>query len=185
MSCHLENGQMACQIPSLAGASLPPPPPSLMCSPIFGSAQLCSVSLLGPGQSAGAQVSAVAPQSSGLFRTLVFAGANRTGICLGGTNGGQPCDVDGDCPMSSCGSGICVNDTTQATAGGCNTDTDCASTESCAQCEGTGPTIVPLGCAQITVIQLAPAVSHTATAAAAAILLALGFFGLVGLRRRT
>jgi hypothetical protein len=75
-----------------------------------------------------------------------------------------------------------VSDTSDATSGGCEDDSDCLMSEHCVQC-GPGDTLfLPLACQQLTVEVSTPALSPFAVGGAA--LAAFLAQALVYLRRR-
>jgi hypothetical protein len=184
LTCQRSAGSVQCQGPALlTGANTVSAAQTILCAQL-GDTAFCGVDVLAPGQSIGEQLTFTAPTEPGTYFSLAFGGSFAGGVCMDGSNVGQACSDDTDCPAGTadnCGSGICVDDVTEATGAGCNVDGDCDTGESCVACQTTDldGLFLPIACFETQVASLtAPATSSWTLVGSVLAILALGFFGL-------
>jgi len=192
LSCEHQGSQVVCKVRPLSqtmGASVTGSPVTLpACVPIGNQFVVCLFGNLDPGASASIDIALPASRARLRLDNFFVAEAGEQGVCKDGSNAGFPCDGDADCTggsMGSCATGICIDNTTQATSHGCTTSMDCGMNETCTQCQPNqqGLTNIALACTQTDVVASAPAPVMSRWGLAAAVL-ALLSVAAVGLRFR-
>lgn len=146
---------------------------------------------LGPNEMATGQI-ALPAHGSGVTRNFIIAlsdEAEDVGVCKGGSDAGEACDLDdsGDCSGGPCGEGICDGGDNNGL--GCDVATqamDCPNGGTCVACDDVPPTnLLPIDCTTTYVSpEPAPAMSPWGLAGLAVILFAAGSLWLQRRRRR-
>jgi len=108
----------------------------VMCQPMTGLDGIdffdCTIDPLPSGEMATIELQVTAAQV-GTVRNVAARSSDQVGgVCDGGTQAGQSCRDDFDCPGAGCDSGICQGG--DGPGLGCNVDTDCAGEGTCISC---------------------------------------------------
>ncbi len=118
-------GQVA--VPAVGATCMAAPTPV----PSGPATVFCEAAGVAPGDAATASIMLPATSVGTLF-SLVVGLSNPAGICRGGADTGNACEVDDDCDLDDCADGFCVggNDA----GDGCDEDNDCDALD-CLICE--------------------------------------------------
>lgn len=192
LSCEHQGSQVVCKIRPLSqtmGASVSGNTIALpACVPLGNDYVICLFGDLAPGASSTTDIAVPAGRPRLRLDNFFVAEAGEQGVCKDGSRAGQPCNEDADCTggsMGSCATGICIDNTTQATGNGCATNMDCGMNETCTQCRPNQQNLtdIALACTQTDVLASAPAPVMSRWGLAAAVIALLGV-AMVGLRFR-